>query len=232
MSIFRFKQFDVIQEKSALKVGTDAMLLGALIEPIPEGRLLEIGSGTGVISLMLAQRTKSAKIEALEIDDLAAEESKENFIKSPWSDRLFVHHADFFQWRTQEKYDLIFSNPPFYVNGMLPSNERLIQSKHVQFDFAEFLVKASLILAEKGVIWFILNYLSFNEFYQSAVDTGLFLVSFIRIEGKPGRTTRMIVALSRYEVPCVKSDFLVRDDNNRYSNQYKAVTKEFHYLEL
>ena len=232
MSVFQFKYFDVIQEKSALKVGTDAMLLGALIESIPEGRLLEIGSGTGVISLMLAQRTKSANIEALEIDELAANESKENFLKSPWSERLSAHHVDFFQWHPNEKYDLIFSNPPFYMKGMLPLNERRLQSKHVQFDFSDFLTKAVSILSQNGIIWLILPAIYLNEISEMAITSELFPVRLICVESKPGKTNRIIIGLSRHEKRCVKSHFLIRDNENRYSDEYIALTGDFHHRTL
>ncbi len=232
MSVFRFKHFNVIQEKSALKVGTDALLLGTLIEAPQKGKLLEIGSGTGVISLMLAQRTQSATIDALEIDELAASETKENFLNCPWSERLKLHHCDFFSWSSNSKYDLIFSNPPFNMNGLLPSNNRLAQSKHVKFDFVKFLDKASSLLTLTGSIWLIIPSQNLEHLTKIAVACGLNLFRLIRIEGKPGKPKRVVVAFSKQPVNCHESYLLVRNEDNSYSNQYKELTRRFHDREL
>ena len=108
MSVFKFKYFSVEQSRSAMKVGTDALVLAASI-PRDESvqRIFEIGSGTGVISLILAQRFEQATVAALEIDRASAEESSLNFLRSPWSDRLRAIHKDYFQYHTEKKFDLI-----------------------------------------------------------------------------------------------------------------------------
>ncbi len=232
MSVFRFKHFNVIQEKSALKVGTDALLLGALIEAPQKGKLLEIGSGTGVISLMVAQRSQSATIDALEIDELAASETKENFLKCPWSDRLKVHHCDFFSWSYESKYDLIFSNPPFYMDGLLPLNDRLAQSKHVQFDFVKFLEKANSLLTSTGSIWLIIPSKNFENITKIAVACGLNLFRLIEIHGKPGKPTRAVIAFSKEVRTYNESSLLVRNEDGSYSNQYKELTIDFHDRKL
>jgi len=117
MSKFAFKQFSVQQDKCAMKIGTDSVLLGAWcpIEKNPFS-VLDIGAGTGVLSLMLAQRTNAEQIDALEIDEDAYEQCVENFEASPWSDRLFCFHAglDEFVEEPEDEYDIIISNPPFY----------------------------------------------------------------------------------------------------------------------
>jgi tRNA1Val (adenine37-N6)-methyltransferase len=232
MSVFRFKHFNVIQEKSALKVGTDALLLGALIEASHKGKLLEIGSGTGVISLMLAQRTQSATIDALEIDELAAIETKENFLNCPWKERLKVHHCDFFSWSSTSKYDLIFSNPPFYMDGLLPLNYRLAQSKHVQFDFMNFLEKASSLLTSTGSIWLIIPSQNFEYITKIAVECGLNLFRLIQIEGKPGKPTREVIAFSKEIRTYNEFSLLVRNEDGSYSDQYKELTLDFHDRKL
>jgi tRNA1Val (adenine37-N6)-methyltransferase len=232
MSVFHFKHFNVIQEKSALKVGTDALLLGALIELPRAEKILEIGSGTGVISLMVAQRTQSATIDALEIDELAASETKENFLKCPWTERLKVHHCNFFSWSSESKYDLIFSNPPFYMDGLLPSNNRLAQSKHVQFDFMKFLEKASSLLTSTGSIWLIIPSKNFEHITKIAVACGLNVFRLIRIQGKPGKPTREVIAFSKEVRTYNEFSLLVRNDDGSYSDQYKELTLDFHDRKL
>ena len=117
MKPFKFKQFKVSQNKCAMKIGTDGVLLGAWssIENNPFS-ILDIGAGTGIISLMLAQRCNAELIDAIEIDDSAYEECVENFEQSPWGDRLFCYHASLEEFvnEIEDKYDLIISNPPFY----------------------------------------------------------------------------------------------------------------------
>ena len=117
---FRFKQFTIHQDKTAMKVGTDGVLLGAWtsVESNPFS-ILDIGAGTGLIALQLAQRSHAEVIDALEIDDNAYEQAVENFENSPWSDRLFCYHAglDEFVDEIEDKYDLIVSNPPFYTEN-------------------------------------------------------------------------------------------------------------------
>ena len=117
MSIFQFKKFSVNQDKCAMKIGTDSVLLGAWC-PIDNNpfSVLDIGAGTGILSLMLAQRSNAEQIDSLEIDDDAYEQCVENFENSPWSDRLFCFHAglDEFVDEPEDEYDLIISNPPFF----------------------------------------------------------------------------------------------------------------------
>jgi len=232
MSFFRFKQFTVVQEKSALKIGTDALILGARIDAVSEGNILDIGSGTGVLSLMLAQRSENAIIEAVELDQPAAEESLRNFRNSPWSDRLHIHHADFFTWRTEKNYELIVSNPPFYMDGLKPDDERLAVSKHVGFDFSEFIEKCAELLAPNGSLWLIYPAANDGELSKCFLSAELHTASKISVFGKPGKLNRFIVALRKSSYQCVYEDFLVREENGAYSEQYKELTKDFHDREL
>jgi tRNA1Val (adenine37-N6)-methyltransferase len=232
MSVFRFKQFAIIQEKSALKVGTDALLLGARVDAISRGNILDIGSGTGVISLMLAQRSQKAIIDAVELDELAAEESSMNFRNSSWADRLQIHHADFFTWKTEKTYQLIVSNPPFYIDGLKPEDERLAASKHAVFDFTEFLEKGASLLSPEGKVWFIYPSLHDHALMKSFQKVGLNLSIKISVYGKPGKLNRYIVALTKLSSEIVLEEILVKEDNGAYSEQYKQLTKDFHDREL
>ena len=232
MSSFHFKQFTVVQEKSALKIGTDALLLGARVDTIFQGNILDIGSGTGVISLMLAQRSLKAIIDAVELDKLSAEESFVNFRNSPWADRLQIHQADFFTWKTNKTYELIVSNPPFYMDGLKPVDERLATSKHAVFNFSEFLKKCADLLSSNGKLWLIYPSLHDHTMMESFQQVGLNLSNKISVYGKPGRLNRFIVALTNFPLETSFEDLLVRDANDAYSEQYKQLTKDFHDREL
>jgi len=131
VSGFEFKQFKVEQHKAAMKVGTDGVLLGAW-SPVNEARrILDVGAGTGLIALMMAQRSE-AIIDAVEISKSAYEEAKSNFEHSPWRDRLTVFHSDFhlFADRSCAPYDLIVSNPPYFVNSLNTRNADLSIARH------------------------------------------------------------------------------------------------------
>ena len=116
-SVFHFKQFFIHQDKCAMKVGTDAVLLGAWVTPNGSNHILDIGTGTGVIALMLAQKTNSP-IDAIEIDPDAFGQAKENISGSPWKDRVTIYQADAAQFAFSSKYDILVSNPPFYENEL------------------------------------------------------------------------------------------------------------------
>jgi tRNA1Val (adenine37-N6)-methyltransferase len=232
MSTFNFRQFSVAQAKSAMKVGTDAVLLGCMIEIHKERRCLEMGSGTGVISLMLAQRFDRITIDAIEIDRDAFEESSFNFSNSPWTERLQSRNDDFFLWNPLEKYDLIFSNPPFYVNTLQPDDERLAISKHALFSFQDFLKKANVLLNDSGVLWLIVTVELADVLVKSSCDSGFYPGCLIRIYGRPGKHSRTILCLSKVKCEMHTKDFVVRTDEGAYSEEYILLTRDFHDREI
>ena len=170
-SIFRFKKFEILQEHSALKVGTDAMLLGALISADQASHGLDLGSGTGVLSLMVAQQNKSILIDAIEEHSESYNECKSNFQNSPWKNRLEVHKGDYFSFSFQRKYDLIFSNPPFYFERESHTKSNNLVSKHTtKEDFDRF---ASLVISQlsnEGKFWVIVPF----NLYKSIVNYNVF----------------------------------------------------------
>jgi tRNA1Val (adenine37-N6)-methyltransferase len=156
LSKFIFKQFTIQQDKCAMKIGTDAVLLGAWC-PIDNNpfSVLDIGAGTGILSLMIAQRSQAQQIDALEIDEDAYEQCVENFENSPWSDRLFCFHAglDEFVDEPEDKYDLILSNPPFYSEDYKSNNDsRDLARFQEALPFEDLIEAADLLLTENGVL--------------------------------------------------------------------------------
>uniref|UniRef100_UPI00374D869F tRNA1(Val) (adenine(37)-N6)-methyltransferase n=1 Tax=Flavobacterium sp. TaxID=239 RepID=UPI00374D869F len=153
--MFSFKQFSVQQDKTAMKVGTDGVLLGAWT-PINHNpnSILDIGTGTGIIALMLAQHTSAEQIDALEIDEDAYEQATDNFENSPWSDRLFCYHAglDEFVEEPEDEYDLIVCNPPFYTEDYKTDNEQRDLARFSDaMPFEELIEAADLLLSENGI---------------------------------------------------------------------------------
>ncbi len=157
--IFRFKQFAVDQTGCAMKINTDGVLLGALVEANQAKTILDIGTGTGVIALMLAQRFTEAQIDAVEIDPMAAQTAGKNFINSPYAERLNIYPVgfeQFFEQNPDKKYDLIVSNPPFFINSLKSPEAKRKLAKHTDEDFFKKLIKISTHLNPDGVCWLII----------------------------------------------------------------------------
>ena len=153
MSFFRFKQFTVYQDKTPMKVNTDSVMLGSWCNHNFPSEILDIGTGTGILALMAAQRFPNAKITAIEILPEAADEAKHNFTLSHWSDRIELINDDFrkFATFTKQKFDLIITNPPYFENQLLPNDEYLQIAKHTQnLSYDELFYFSKSILNKKG----------------------------------------------------------------------------------
>ena len=179
---FQFKQFSVNQDQCAMKIGTDGVLLGAWtsIESNPFS-VLDIGSGTGVLSLMLAQRCDAQVIEALEIDDNAYEQCVDNFEQSPWNDRLFCYHASLeeFAEEIEDKYDLIICNPPFYSeNYKTESTQRDLARFQDAMPFEHLLESVATLLSEEGIFSVVIPFSEEKKFITLASQVSLFPLNF------------------------------------------------------
>lgn len=231
LSVFRFKYFDVKQEKNPLKVGTDSMLLGALIEASRHKYALDLGAGTGVLSLMIAQKCQTIEIDAIEIHEDGSQECRENFAASPWGDRLNVYQGDYVEFHFARTYDLIFSNPPYFLNDLQSNNDDLILAKHSDKESVARLFKlVNSILSKDGNFWIIIPYLSFGFFSEMAAKNELYPNKRIRIHAKSSKPNkRIIICFNRIQGGYVDDrEFIIRDDNNEYSSEYQIVTKDFH----
>ena len=184
---FQFKQFTVNQDQCAMKIGTDGVLLGAWtsIELNPFS-ILDIGSGTGILSLMLAQRSNAEIIEALEIDDQAYEQCVDNFEQSPWNDRLFCYHAsiDEFADEIEDSYDLIICNPPFYSENYKTENpKRDLARFQDAMPFESLLNSVKVLLSEDGIFSVIIPYSEEQHFINLASEIGLFPKRITKVKG-------------------------------------------------
>ncbi len=237
MSIFKFKMFAIQQDRCAMKVGTDSVLLGAWcpIENNPFS-VLDIGAGTGILSLMIAQRSHAEQIDALEIDEDAYEQCVENFENSPWGDRLFCFHAglDEFVEDPEDEYDLIISNPPFYSEDYKTENSsRDLARFQDAMPFEELVEAADLLLSENGIFAVIIPYKEEEKFIGLCAEVELFPVKVTRVKGTPNtEIKRSLLAFKRYELPVLEADELVIEINRHdYTDAYIELTKDF-YLKM
>ena len=237
MSKFSFKQFSVQQDRCAMKVGTDGVLLGAWC-PIDNNpfSILDIGTGTGIIALMLAQRSHAEQIDALEIDEDAYEQAVENFENSPWSDRLFCFHAglDEFVDEPEDEYDLIISNPPFYSEDYKTNNsQRDLARFQDAMPFEDLIEAADLLLSENGIFSVIIPYKEEERFIDLCAKVELYPVKITRVKGTHSTPiVRSLMAFKRYELAVLTADELVVETSRHvYTNEYINLTKEF-YLKM
>ncbi|MBI1835723.1 MAG: methyltransferase [Flavobacteriia bacterium] len=233
MSTFTFKEFEIYQANSALKVGTDAMVLGAFVDVSNKKKCLDIGAGTGVLSLMVAQKNLFIQVKAIEIDPASTIDLLFNFKHSKWQNRLVGECQDFLTLDTSEKFDLIITNPPYYETKNLNSRQNIAQAKHEgSLPFNLLFQQVRELLMEEGTFWMILpaeNALKWNRF---AEKLGLFCKEEISIFGKPGNLKRKILAFSKIKQEKKEINLIIRDYSNQYTNEYKALTKKFHSKEL
>ena len=237
MSKFQFKQFSVDQDRCAMKIGTDGVLLGAWtpIENNPFS-ILDIGTGTGIIALMLSQRSQAEQIDALEIDDDAYEQAVDNFENSPWNDRLFCFHAgvDEFVEEPEDEYDLIVSNPPFYTEDYKSKNQQRDLARFTDaLPFEDLIEAAALLLSENGVFSVIIPFKEEEKFITIAKDYELYPIKITRVKGTPTtEIKRSLLAFTRNEINTILTDDLIIETARHiYTPEYIELTQDF-YLKM
>ena len=235
--MFSFKQFQIQQDRCAMKVGTDGVLLGAWtpIHNNPFG-ILDIGTGTGIISLMLAQRSHAQQIDALEIDEEAYEQATDNFENSPWNDRLFCFHAalDEFVEEPEDEYDLIVSNPPFYSEDYKSNNgQRDLARFQDALPFEDLIEAAAILLSENGIFSVIIPFKEEEKFLTLAAEYELFAFKITHVKGTPTSDyKRSLIALSRNSDGICTTDALtIETARHQYTDEYIRLTKDF-YLKM
>ena len=227
MKPFRFQKFDIIQHENVFRVGTDGVLLGALCQVENAQRILEVGTGTGLISLMLAQRNANAEITALDLNEDAVKLAQENFKNSPFSERLQVFHQDFKTFESQKEYDFVVCNPPFFEENN--SVKDVLARQQVELTFRNLIEKASKILSSEGIFSVIIPSESAQEFENLAEDFGLYLVRKVNIFGiENGVLKRNVLEFSKKKSALETLDFTIEKSPRKYSDQYLELTKEFH----
>lgn len=235
---FRFKRFAIRNDKAALKVGTDAVLLGAAMTLAPEDRaLLDIGTGTGVIALMVSQRLCAApsassgkvRIVAIDIDGPSAEEAAENFADSPWASCLAAVHTGLADFRPERKFDCIFSNPPFYDNSLKNPDAREATARHTEsLSFREIFAFSADWLEPDGRLSLILPADQEVAILRTAASFGLHPFRAIRIRTTVSKPVKRIILEFSRTRKTADEETLVLMDGNARSVQYQELTKEFY----
>ncbi len=235
-SYFRFKEFVVRQAGAAMKVGTDGVLLGAWASLTGgEGRILDVGTGTGLIALMAAQRTAGTLIDAIEIDPAAAEQARRNVEDSPWADRISVEAVSLQELSERAdlpRYDHILSNPPYFVDSLKPPDAGREAARHAgQLTYDELAAGVARLLAPEGRFSAIFPYEESALFVVRAAIAGLYCVRRTNVHTAPGRPVkRVLLGFSRTRPASVKEETLIIENAARdgYSDAYRQLTRDFY----
>lgn len=230
---FTFKQFFVAHDRCAMKVGTDGILLGAWAPVAKVKRILDIGSGSGLLALMLAQRTEQhVTIDAVELDAQAASQASENAAESPWASRVQVECADILTWAPEQtaRYDLIVSNPPYFEPGVECATPERDQARYTgSLDHTALLMAAANLISEEGFFCVVLPESTGNAFIKKALDIGWNLRLRTDIADNEARLPhRVLLALSPKEGECFSDRMVIRGPDQRYSEAYTALTQAFY----
>lgn len=229
-SFFQFKQFKVFHDRCAMKVGTDGVLLGAWVNITDEKSILDVGTGSGVIALMLAQRTTTSSIDALEIAEPDFLQARENVVLSPWPNRISVHHTALQNFTAKKTYDLIVSNPPFFQNSQLPPSPSRANARHnLTLSQDDFLQAVLPLLNTKGRLAIILSYPEGNQFRVKAETTyGLNTIRQLSLFSKKSKPQeRWLFEFSRQAQP-IKNEVLVIHEGDQWSDPYQELTRAFY----
>lgn len=233
---FDFKEFTVNQDQCAMKIGTDGVLLGAWtsVDHNPLS-VLDIGAGTGILSLMLAQRSQAKTIEAIEIDDDAFEQCAENFENSPWADRLFCFHASLLEYieAVDDEFDLIICNPPFYLEDYKTKDTARDTARFQDAMPFEHLIFAAVnLLAEKGVFSVVIPNKEEEKFIDLALEFGLFPNRILRVKGNPEADVKRSLIECSFQKKKIKiSQLIIENGRHNYTEDYINLTKDF-YLKM
>lgn len=236
---FRFKEFTVFQDRSAMKIGTDGVLLGAWcsLKHKPNA-ILDVGTGTGVIALQLAQRSLAETIDAVEVDENAYEQAVENFENSDWSDRLFCYHSSFEEFakemaEEEEEYDLIVSNPPFYSDNYTSQDLARSKARFTAFlSFENLILSAVRILASEGLFAVIIPFKEEPVFTALAQKYGLKLCRKCAVKGTPeAEIKRSLLEYGFHKENLIEEELTIELSRHQYTDEYKNLVKDF-YLKI
>ena len=227
---FRFKQFTIQQGNCAMKVGTDGVLLGA-IAPVEQAKsILDIGTGTGLLALMLAQRCPTASIDAIEIDEAAAAQARENVAESPWK-HICVVHSSLQDYQTANTYQLIVSNPPYFVDSLKAPNANRNLARHTDsLSFTDLLQGVAKLLHPDGSFWVILPHNETERFQQLAMQVGLFVYHKIHVYPRADKPAKRIVMGFCKSLKAVTEENLTIENEQRhdYTPAFAQLTAPFY----
>jgi tRNA1Val (adenine37-N6)-methyltransferase len=230
---FSFKQFTVHHDKCAMKVGTDGVLLGAWANVVNAGNVLDVGAGTGLIAIMMAQRS-GALIDAVEIDENACKQATENVAACPWKERIVIHHDSFQHYaaNTTSQYDIIVSNPPYFSNSLKSPLQLRSLARHDDSLSNESLLRCvAHILAPEGRLYVIIPAIDINRFIALAGLHGLYPSQMIKIRPVPCKAySRCLIELSNDICrTCTETELIIKQGSSKeYTDAYKALTRDYY----
>jgi tRNA1Val (adenine37-N6)-methyltransferase len=225
---FQFKQFSIADDKCAMKVGTDGVLLGAWVDVGQAKNILDVGTGSGLIALMLAQRSSpEIKLDALEIESEDAEQAKENVLHSPWPAKINVINSSLQEFKPSLKYDLIVSNPPFF-NSIKPPGKRK-NARHTESLSSEDLLQFTMdMLSENGTLALILPTKEGNDFHAKANLQGLFCMKQCAVFSSLKKPQERWLFQFKKGITTCQNEQLVLNENSQWSETYKQLTQDFY----
>ncbi len=231
---FQFQQFRINQEKSGMKVTTDACLFGVWVANQTDEKnsdyILDIGSGTGVLSLMLAQKTTDSQIDAVELNGNAFKEAQDNFHQSPWKDRLNCLNSSIQEYKTEKKYDLIISNPPFFENSFKGTDTSKNQALHSSDLSMEALLENVIrLLSKEGSAYLLYPELEMNRFVALAERSGLFHKRMVIVRNKVGDP--VFRKMGKFELKksnLEESEIIIRKESGKYTDGFWELLKDYY----
>ena len=231
MSVFRFKQFTIDQDLAGMKVGTDSIILGSVIKIKSKYKdILDVGAGTGILTLMMAQRTSNSNITAVEIDSNSYNQANINIDNCKWNDRINLIHADAKHLKTDDKYDLIICNPPYFIN----SKQSIITSKNTARHQVELTFKDLLNIWDKignnnSDLACILPIKESNKLFDMVKNYGNYLAYHLEIRSNQNSNPKRAVMLfSKNKMETIKSELCIHNNEGGYSEAYINMTKDFY----
>lgn len=231
-SYFKFKQFTIYQDKCAMKVSTDACILGAWAKVNARSRVLDIGAGTGLLSLMLAQRFPDIYIDAIEIDREAAAQATDNIAKSDWKSRIQLIEGDVKDYNAA-KYDHIICNPPFFSNSLLgPDGNRNTARHDLSLTQKDLIIAFDNLLVEEGVATVIFPATENGKWADLLERSGYYILEQLYVLPRVGsKYNRVISTCSRVEKPLIDNTLAIKDLDNVYTPEFTHLMKPY-YLNL
>lgn len=233
MKPFLFKQFSICQDQAMMKVGTDAVLLGAWADVTNSSTILDIGTGTGIIGLMLAQRNENAEITAIELEEKAFKQALSNFKNSKWASRFKIQHVSLQSFTSVHQFDCIISNPPFFDNHHFSKDGNRTIARHTSsLPYESLLKKTASLLTKSGFFHVIIPFQSENHFIQLAKKETLFPKRILRVRGNiKSPLKRSLITFSFYFTPIQINELIIEKSRNHYTSDYINLTKDF-YLKM
>jgi tRNA1Val (adenine37-N6)-methyltransferase len=235
-SFFQFKQFKVNQDKSAMKVCTDACVLGAWAEVEEAKNILDIGTGTGLLSLMVAQRNRSARITAVELEENAFAQASENVKSSPFGNQITVFHSAIQDFNPDEKFDFIITNPPFFQSDLKSPDPKINQAHHSEsLTFGDLLIAVDRLLAPDG-IWNVLLPVDEGIIFQNkAEEMGWFTSRKLTLFHQKDRQPFRLLMSFKHSKPVdndllISELFIYEEDGKTYTNSFKKLLKDYYLI--